>query len=52
MWTTTPGTVNEVLDKESALLAEQLRKLEDDLSGLRTHLEGLESRSEELKAQR
>jgi phage shock protein A len=44
--------VNEVLDKEAALLGEQLRKLEDDLTALRTHLEGLESRSEELKAQR
>jgi len=45
-------TVNEVLDKEATLLAEQLRKLEDELSGLRAQLEEMESRSDELRAQR
>lgn len=45
-------TVNEVLDKEAAALGEQTRKLEDDLSALRAHVEDLESRSEGLRAQR
>lgn len=45
-------TVNEVLDKEATSLGEQLRRLEDDLSGLRARLEEMESRSEDLRAQR
>ena len=46
------GTVSEVLDKEATSLADQLRKLEDDLENLRTRVGELESRSEDLRNQR
>ena len=44
--------VTEVLEKENALLGEQLRQLEDDLAKLRQHLEDLESKSAEVRQQR
>lgn len=44
--------VTDVLDKENAVLGEQIQKLENDLAVVRKHLDDLESKSEEVRKQR
>ncbi|MDB6122911.1 MAG: hypothetical protein JWQ71_1904 [Pedosphaera sp.] len=45
-------SINQVLDKESTTLDEDLRKLEDDANSVRQELERLELQSDTIRAQR